>query len=240
MANERVLIVDDEPQIRRALQTALAGHGYDVAVAADGDTAMTLVGAHPPDAIVLDLVMPGMDGFAVLRELRTWSEVPVIVLSARGQEQDKVSALDLGADDYLTKPFGMAELLARVRVVLRRRATTHETVIVFGDVVIDLPARIVTKAGTEVHLTPREYDLLRTLVANADKVLTHRHLLEHVWGGYASENAQQLRVYINYLRRKLEDDPARPQWIVTEPGVGYRLRTAGPTVGPESPVDGTA
>src|SRR4029079_7047135 len=134
MASERVLIVDDEPQIRRALQTALAGHGYDVAVASNVDSAMTLIGAPPPDAIVLDLVMPGMDGFAVLREIRSWSEVPVIVLSARGQEQDKVSARDLGADDYLTKPFGMAELLARVRVVLRRGATTHDTVIAFGEV----------------------------------------------------------------------------------------------------------
>jgi two-component system, OmpR family, KDP operon response regulator KdpE len=224
MASERVLIVDDEPQIRRALQTALAGHGYDVAVASDGDSAMTLIGAHPPDAIVLDLVMPGMDGFAVLREIRSWSEVPVIVLSARGQEQDKVSALDLGADDYLTKPFGMAELLARVRVVLRRGATTHDTVIAFGEVMIDLSARVVTKAGVEVHLTPREYDLLRTLAANSDKVLTHRYLLENVWGGYASENAQQLRVYINYLRRKLEDDPARPRHLLTEPGMGYRFQ----------------
>ena len=187
---------------------------------------MTLSGLHPPEAIVLDLVMPGITDRRPARDPEL-VEVPVIVLSARGQEQDKVSALDLGADDYLTKPFGMAELLARVRVVLRRGATTHDTVIAFGDVVIDLVARVVTKVGAEVHLTPREYDLLRTLAANSDKVLTHRYLLENVWGGYASENAQQLRVYINYLRRKLEDDPARPQWIVTEPGVGYRLRTAG-------------
>jgi two-component system KDP operon response regulator KdpE len=225
VASERVLIVDDEPQIRRALQTALSGHGYTVDIADDGESALTQVAARPPDAIVLDLVMPGSDGFTVLREIRGWSDVPIIVLSARGQEHDKVAALDLGADDYLTKPFGMAELLARVRVVLRRRVTRHETRIVFGDVAIDLAARVVTRADAEVHLTPREYDLLRALATDADKVLTHRQLLERVWGGYATENAQQLRVYINYLRRKLEDDPARPRWIVTEPGVGYRLRT---------------
>jgi two-component system, OmpR family, KDP operon response regulator KdpE len=171
----RVLIVDDEAQIRRALSLALGGHGYEVELAEDGETALAMIAARPPDGIVLDLMMPGIDGLEVLRRLRGWSETPVIVLSARGQERDKVQALDLGADDYLTKPFGIDELLARVRAVLRRTKTPVES-------------------------------------------------LERAWGGYAAENARQLRVYINYLRRKLEDDPAVPKWIVTEPGVGYRLR----------------
>lgn len=225
MANERVLIVDDEPQIRRALQTALQGHGYAVETAADGEEALGRIAAWQPDAVVLDLVMPGIDGLEVLREARTWSAVPIVVLSARGQERDKVLALDLGADDYLTKPFGMEELLARVRVVLRRHGATREPTVTFGDVVVDLVAHVVTRSGEEVRLTPREFDLLRTLGLHADKVLTHRQLLERVWGEYATDNAQQLRVYINYLRRKLEEDPSRPRWILTEPGVGYRLRT---------------
>jgi two-component system KDP operon response regulator KdpE len=224
MSGARVLVVDDEPQIRRALRTALAGHGYDVETAEDGESALSRIAAHPPDVIILDLVMPGSDGFEVLRQTRTWSPVPIIVLSARGQERDKVSALDLGADDYLTKPFGIEELLARIRALLRRAGAPQEPVLIAGDIVIDLSRHVVTKQGAEVHLTPTEYDLLRVLAANADKVLTHRQLLERVWGGYAAENPQQLRVYVNYLRRKLEDDPAHPRWLVTEPGVGYRLR----------------
>lgn len=224
MSGERILVVDDEPQIRRALRTALTGHGYDVEIAEDGETALALLAARPADAVVLDLVMPGVDGFEVLRETRTWSDVPVIVLSARGQEADKVRALDIGADDYLTKPFGMEELLARVRAVLRRKSTPPSPVIAFGDVELDLAGRVITKAGDEIHLTPTEFDLLRVLANHAGKVLTHRQLLERVWGGYAADNSQQLRVYINYLRGKLEDDPAKPRWIVTEPGVGYRLR----------------
>ena len=225
MNGERVLIVDDEPQIRRALRTALAGHGYEVELAEDGEAALTALAARPPDVVVLDLVMPGVDGFEVLRQARAWSKVPIVVLSARGQERDKVEALDLGADDYLTKPFGMAELLARVRAVLRRAGAPTEPRLAVGDVAIDLARHVVTKAGAEVHLTPTEYDLLRVLATNAGKVLTHRQLLERVWGDYAAENSQQLRVYVNYLRRKLEDDPARPRLLVTEPGVGYRLRS---------------
>jgi two-component system, OmpR family, KDP operon response regulator KdpE len=221
----RILIVDDEPQIRRALRTALAGHGYDVEVADSGESALTLLPTWQPDALVLDLVMPGVDGIEVLRQTRSWSDVPVIVLSARGEERDKVQALDLGADDYLTKPFGMDELLARVRAILRRRGESQDSILAFGDIEIDLAKHVVTKAGKEVHLTPTEFDLLRVLGVNAGKVLTHRQLLERVWGAYAAENSQQLRVYINYLRRKLEDDPARPRWIVTDPGVGYRLKT---------------
>jgi two-component system KDP operon response regulator KdpE len=220
----RILVVDDEPQIRRALRTALTGHGYEVEVAATGEEALTLLPSWQPDALVLDLVMPGIDGTEVLRQTRTWSGLPVIVLSARGQERDKVQALDLGADDYLTKPFGMDELLARVRAILRRRGESPDTTLVFGDVEVDLAKHVVTKADAEVHLTPTEFDLLRVLGVNAGKVITHRQLLERVWGVYAAENSQQLRVYINYLRRKLEDDPARPSLIVTDPGVGYRLR----------------
>ncbi|MGH2535042.1 MAG: response regulator [Thermomicrobiales bacterium] len=225
MSGQRVLIVDDEPQIRRALRTALTGHGYAVEVAEDGETALTTLATWLPAVVVLDLVMPGIDGFEVVRQARTWTNVPIIVLSARGQERDKVQALDLGADDYLTKPFGIEELLARVRAVLRRAGEPGETRLIVGDVVIDVARHVVTKSGTEVHLTPTEYDLLRVLAANAGKVLTHRQLLERVWGGYAAENSQQLRVYVNYLRRKLEDDPARPRLLVTEPGVGYRLRS---------------
>jgi two-component system KDP operon response regulator KdpE len=221
---ERVLVVDDEPQIRRALRTALAGHGYRVEVAEDGEAALTMLAGRPPDVVVLDLMMPGVDGFEVLRQTRAWSRVPIVVLSARGQERDKVEALDLGADDYLTKPFGIAELLARVRAVLRRAGPVAGSRLTVGNVGIDLARHVVTKAGVEVHLTPTEYDLLRVLAVDAGKVLTHRQLLERVWGGYAAANSQQLRVYVNYLRRKLEDDPARPRLLLTEPGVGYRLR----------------
>jgi two-component system KDP operon response regulator KdpE len=221
---ERVLIVDDEPQIRRALHSALVAHGYTVAVADDGATALETIATWAPDAIVLDLVMPGVDGYEVLRQTRTWSAVPIIVLSARGQEADKVAALDQGADDYLTKPFGMAELLARLRVMLRRARAGAPDQLTAGDVTIDLNRHLVFRRGDEVHLTPTEFDLLRVLASDAGKVLTHRQILERVWGSYAAENSQQLRVYINYLRRKLEDDPSHPRLIVTDPGVGYRLK----------------
>jgi two-component system KDP operon response regulator KdpE len=223
MSGERILIIDDEPQIRRALKTALGGHGYEIELADDGEQALAMLAMRPPDAVILDLVMPGIDGLEVLRQTRAWSDVPVIVLSARGQEGDKVTALDLGADDYLTKPFGVNELLARLRAMLRRAGSVQKAIFTVGDVTIDMARRIVTKRGEEVHLTPTEYDLLRVLARDAGKVLTHRQLLERVWGSYATENAQQLRVYINYLRRKLEDDPTHPSLIVTEPGIGYRL-----------------
>lgn len=223
MIGERVLVVDDEPQIRHALYTALTAHGYEAAVAEDGATALETIASWAPDAVVLDLMLPDSDGFAVLRKTRSWSQVPIVVLSVRGGEADKVAALDQGADDYLTKPFGMAELLARLRVVLRRTRVGVPETLAAGDVTIDLRRYLVFRAGQEVHLTPTEFDLLRVLASDAGKVLTHRQLLERVWGGYAAENAQQLRVYINYLRRKLEADPGRPRVILTEPGVGYRL-----------------
>ena len=224
---ERVLVIDDEPQIRRAVRVALEAHGYDVEVASDGASGMERIATWAPNAVVLDLVMPGSDGLQVLRDTRTWSDVPVIVLSARGQEQDKVIALDQGADDYLTKPFGMAELLARLRVVLRRKRGPASPAIQVGDVTIDLERRLVTRRGEEVHLTPTERNLLFVLARDAGKVMTQRQILQRVWGSYAAENTPQLRVYINYLRRKLEDDATSPKLIVTEPGVGYRLRIDG-------------
>ena len=225
MSEERVLVVDDEAQIRRALRTALSGHGYRVDVAEDGESALSELATRAPDVLLLDLVMPGVDGFDVLRQTRSWSKMPIIVLSARGGERDKIRALDLGADDYLTKPFSMQELLARVRAVLRRIPATTTAQIAFGDVVVDFARHVVTKAGSEVHLTPTEFDLIHVLGTDLDRVVTHRQLLERVWGTYASENSRQLRVYVNYLRRKLEDDPGRPRFLVTEPGVGYRLRS---------------
>ncbi len=226
----RVLVVDDEPQILRALRAALRGHGYDVQTAADGEEALDLLALHPPDVVILDLVMPGKSGFDVVREVRAWStptsRMPaIIVLSARGEERDKVTALDLGADDYLTKPFGMNELLARIRVALRHRPeqTTTNPVIRAGAVVIDLERRVITRDGAVVHVTPTEWQLLVELARAAGKVLTQRMLLQRVWGPEYGDEAQYLRVYINQLRRKLEADPARPRILITEPGVGYRF-----------------
>ncbi len=227
MSGERVLVVDDEPQIRRALRTALGGHGYEVELAEDGAIALDALALRLPDLVLLDLVMPKVDGLEVVRQTRGWSQVPIIVLSARGEERDKVAALDLGADDYLTKPFGMEELLARVRAALRRSGAPGASSVVVGDLTVNFGRHVVTRGPVEIHLTKTEYDLLRVLATNADRVLTHRQLLERVWGSYAADNAQQLRVYINYLRRKLEPDPGHPRLIVTEPGVGYRFRTGG-------------
>ncbi len=227
MSGERVLVVDDEPQIRRALRTALSGHGYEVELAEDGSIALDALALRLPDLVLLDLAMPRVDGLEVVRQTRGWSRVPIIVLSARGEERDKVAALDLGADDYLTKPFGIEELLARIRATLRRSGAPDASSVVVGDLTVDFGRHVVTRGLVEIHLTKTEYDLLRVLASNADRVLTHRQLLERVWGSYAAGNAQQLRVYINYLRRKLEPDPSHPRLIVTEPGVGYRFRTGG-------------
>ncbi len=221
----RLLIVDDELQLLRALRTALKGHGYVVQTAIDGEEALDAIAMHPPDLMILDLVMPGKSGFDVLQEVRAWSQIPIIVLSARGEERDKVAALDLGADDYMTKPFGMDELLARIRAALRRGVqTASEAPIVHaGDVAIDLARRIVTRNGEMVHVSPTEWDLLAELAHNPGKLMTHQMLLQRVWGPTFTEESQYLRVYINQLRRKLEADPAAPRLLITEPRVGYRL-----------------
>ena len=223
----RVLVVDDEPPIRRFLRTSLANHGYDVFEAVDGREALTAVTVHRPDLVILDLGLPDMDGIEVTRRLREWTQVPIIIVTVQEQEAAKITALDAGADDYVTKPFGMGELLARMRVALRRAASpAAEPVFVVDELVVDHARRLVTVGGREVQLTPTEYDLLRVLVAHAGKVLTHRQLLRQVWGvGYEGE-AHLLRVNMSNLRHKIEPDPARPHYIVTEPGVGYRLRVA--------------
>lgn len=225
MTGPRVLIVDDEPQMRRLLQTTLAGRGYTIETAANGRQALDLAATWHPDVIVLDLALPDLDGIEIVRRVRDWSRVPIIVVSARDEEQVKVRALDLGADDYLTKPFGMSELLARLRVALRHVTSggAGDPVVRFGDVEIDFSRRRVLKQGAELHLTPTEYDLLRLLVVNADKVLTQRHILREVWGPGYEEDAQTLRVFIGQLRRKIEPDHTQPSFIQTEVGIGYRF-----------------
>jgi two-component system KDP operon response regulator KdpE len=222
----RVLVVDDERAIRRFLQAALDAHGYVVLEAANGEEALRAVIADRPDLVILDLGLPDIEGIEVARRLREWSTIPIIILSVREQEGEKIAALDAGADDYLTKPFGIGELMARMRVVLRRVAEPETSpVYQIGDLVVDMARRQVTVQEEEISLTPTEYDLLRVLVQHAGKVLIHRQLLRQVWGtGYESE-LHLLRVNISNLRRKLEPDPARPQYILTEPGVGYRLRS---------------
>ena len=222
----RILVVDDEPQILRSLRTTLAAHGYDVQTAASGEEAVALVEGHMPDLVVLDLVLPGISGLDVCRYLRERSPVPILILSARGDERDKVAALDLGADDYLTKPFGVNELLARIRAALRRAAGARglAAIVVAGDLRVDFDRRQVAVDGTEVRLTPTEFDLLKALAANAGRVLTHGYLLRTVWGPEYDGESQLLRVFVGQLRRKIERDPARPRHILTEAGVGYRFR----------------
>jgi two-component system KDP operon response regulator KdpE len=224
--NTRILVVDDEPQIGRLLNTGLLARGYDVRVVADGQAALDAAVSWQPDVILLDLGLPGLDGLEVCRRIRGWSDVPIIVLTVRDSEQDKVEVLDLGADDYLTKPFGMNELLARIRVALRhaaRKDAAEEPVLTFGDLQIDRARRLVTLRGQEVRLTPTEYDLLRVLAGHAGKVLTHRMLLRNVWGPTYEQDVPTLRVFINQLRRKIEANPAQPAYILTEPGIGYRF-----------------
>jgi two-component system KDP operon response regulator KdpE len=220
----RILVVDDERSIRRFLSASLSGE-YEVVQAADGEEALRAAATERPDLLILDLGLPDIDGVEVTRRLREWTQIPIIVVSVREQESDKIAALDAGADDYLTKPFGAGELMARIRVVLRR-ATQPDAQVVFtsNDLVVDLTSRRVSVDGKEISLTPTEYDILRTLVQHAGKVLTHRQLLRAVWGiAYEDEN-HMLRVNVSNLRRKVEKDPARPQHIITEPGVGYRLK----------------
>jgi two-component system KDP operon response regulator KdpE len=221
----RILVVDDEQAIRRLLRITLEAEGYEVAEARSGREAVDQVAAHRPELIILDLGLPDLDGFEVLQLLRQQVQTPVIVESVREKEADKMRALDSGADDYLTKPFGTGEFLSRIRAVLRRAAQNPPgPVFSSNGLEVDLARRIVTANGAEVHLSPTEFDLLRALVAQAGKVLTHRQLLRQVWGvGYEGES-HLLRVTMGHLRHKLESDPARPRWIITEPGIGYRLR----------------
>lgn len=221
------LIVEDEPNIRRFVRQALEGEGWIVHETGTLRQGLIDAGTRRPDLVILDLGLPDGDGRDFLRDLRTWSALPVIVLSARGAEDDKIAALDAGADDYLSKPFGVGELLARVRVALRRSqargSERQEPVFQFGDVRVDLAARRVQRAGADVHLTPIEYRLLNHLIANAGKVLTHRQLLKAVWGPAQVEQNHYLRVYMGNLRQKLESEPASPKHLLTETGVGYRL-----------------
>jgi len=220
MPNEQVLVVDDEQAIRRFLRVALTSQGYGVAEASSGQEALSDAATLKPDIIILDLGLPDIDGVEVTRLLRQWTQVPIVILSVRGSEADKIAALDAGADDYLTKPFGVGELQARLRAALRRAAQgAGEPVFVIGSLKVDLERRLTTVSDREVQLTPTEYELLRVLV-----VLTHHHLLRQVWGDEYAEQSHMLHVNISNLRRKIEPDPARPQFIITEPGVGYRLR----------------
>ena len=223
MSGQRVLVVDDEPQILRALRATLRGAGYDVQTADTAEAALVSAAAHPPEAVILDLVLPDGNGTEVARELRTWTSAPIIVLSAVGEEHQKIEALDAGADDYVTKPFGVDELLARLRAVLRRATPTQEPVIEIGALHIDVPERIVTVDGARVRLSPHEFDLLRVLAQNEGKLLTHRTLLREVWGPAYQVEAHYLHVYVSQLRRKIEPEPSCPRYILTEPGAGYRL-----------------
>jgi two-component system KDP operon response regulator KdpE len=224
----RILVVDDDRAIQRFLETVLTSRGFSVHLAENAHLALAAAATVRPDLILLDLGLPDRDGIEVLARLREWSAVPTIVLSVREGERDKVSALDAGADDYLTKPFGIEELMARIRVALRRaNQQTPEPVYRIGGLEVDLNRRLVTVRGEEVQLTPTEYDLLRLLVTHAGKVMTHRQLLKGIWGASHLEQPHVLRVNISNLRRKIEEDQSRPYYIVTEPGVGYRFRAEG-------------
>jgi len=223
-----ILVIEDELSIRRFLRATLANHAYQMAEASTGQDGLAQAAERRPALIILDLGLPDMDGLEVTRQLREWSTTPIIVLSARGQEGDKIAALDAGADDYLTKPFGVGELLARMRVALRHAARVgHESddpIFTVGELRVDLTQRHVQIGNAEIHLTPIEYKLLTTLIQHAGKVLTHQQLLRQVWGPAYTDEAHYLRVYVGQLRHKLESDPARPRYLVNEPGVGYRLR----------------
>jgi two-component system KDP operon response regulator KdpE len=226
MAEPVVVVIEDEPQIRRFLRATLQGQGYRLFEAATGADGLVEAASRQPDVVIVDLGLPDMDGLEVIRRLREWSSVPVIILSARGGERDKVTALDAGADDYIEKPFGTDELLARIRVALRHTAggaRAEDAIFKVGDLHVDQARRRVQVEGKDVHLTPIEYRLLTTMVRHAGRVLTHRQLLREVWGPNHTEDAHYLRVFMATLRRKLERDPAQPRYLLTEPGVGYRL-----------------
>jgi two-component system KDP operon response regulator KdpE len=226
-AAARILVVDDEPQIRKFLRLGLEGHGYAVLEATTAAAALRVAVAEQPELVVLDLGLPDREGFEVLSELREWSRVPVLVLSVRHREVEKVRAFDLGADDYVVKPFGMAELLARIKAALRRRTQgdAAEPVFRVGALEVDLGRRVVRVDKADVRLSPKQYRLLQVLVSNAGKVVTHRQLLDDVWGAVHRDDIQYLRVFVRKLRRRIEADPARPRYLLTELGVGYRLRT---------------
>lgn len=224
-AKPRILVVDDEPQLTRVLLRSLTSKGYDVHIAGDGEAGLQTFRDWTPSLVITDLAMPNMGGLELCRKLREISDVPIVVLSVRGEENTKVEALDAGADDYVTKPFGMDELLARIRAALRRQPATDAQahILEAGEFRIDLDAHVVTRASQELHLTPKEFDLLTHLVRNAGKVLTHRALLGAVWGGDNTEQHEYLRVFIGQLRKKIETDPSNPHFILTEPWIGYRF-----------------
>jgi two-component system, OmpR family, KDP operon response regulator KdpE len=225
MTQPRVLVVDDEPQIVRGLKIILRSAGYAVEAAETKEEALAALAVHPPDALVLDLVLPDGRGNEVCEQVRQWSRLPILVLSAVGDEREKVHALDAGADDYVTKPFGADELLARLRALLRRSAEVGGTAqLVLDELMIDLHDRRVTRSGAEVHLTPIEFELVRVLAQHHGRLVTHRQLLREVWGPEYGEETHYLRVHVAHIRSKLEPDPSRPQYLITEPGVGYRLR----------------
>lgn len=222
-----ILVIEDEPEIRKFLKVILANHNFKFTFAETAKEGIKLVAAKSPDVIILDLGLPDMDGLEVIRQVREWNRIPVIVLSARGQEQDKVAALELGADDYLTKPFGAAELLARIKVAQRhsrQSVSGQNSRVESGDLVIDLEKRLVTLAKRPIELTPTEYRMLSVLALNVGKVVTNKQLLNEVWGRNAEDNSHYLRIYAQHLRRKLGDDPMQPKHIITEAGVGYRLK----------------
>jgi two-component system, OmpR family, KDP operon response regulator KdpE len=224
----RILIVDDESQIARVLRTGLTAHGYETQIASDGALALEIFNDWQPDLVVTDLAMPNMDGLELCKKIRSFSAVPIIILSVRGEEKTKVEALDAGADDYITKPFGIDELLARVRAIQRRlntEAKDNTSLLTSGDFQIDLDSRLVLVRGEEVHLTPKEYDLLVYFVRHSGKVLTQRTLLGAVWGGNYTEQSEYLRVFVGQLRKKIEPDLANPRYIITEPWIGYRFQT---------------
>ena len=223
MSGTRILVVDDEPQILRALQLKLRGAGYAVDTAASASEALVKASLRPPEAIILDLLLPDGRGTDVCRELRGWSTAPILVLSAVGEEAEKIAALDAGADDYVTKPFSGDELLARLRAALRRTRASTRSVIEVDALRIDLEKRLVTMEGAPVALTPIEYDLLRLLAENEGKLMTHPTILREIWGPAYKEESNYLHVYVSHLRRKIEPDPARPRYILNQPGVGYRL-----------------
>lgn len=226
--NELLLLIEDEPQMRRFLRVTLQNHGYRLIEAPSGKEGLMQATTRNPDVVLLDLGLPDMDGLEVTKRFREWTDVPIIVISAREQEEDKIKALDAGADDYLTKPFGAGELLARIRVALRHKALQQtgqkEPVFVLDDLRVDLAAKQVFLKDEEIHLTPIEYRILAVLIKNAGKVITHTQLLKEVWGPVYADQTQYLRVYMAQLRRKLETDPARPKFLINEPGVGYRLK----------------